>query len=47
MVGIEATQLAIMGKDVGLVLQDNVLIVSYSGLLITLSSLIFDFVWKE
>lgn len=47
MIGIEATQLSILGKDVNLILQDNVTIISYSGLLITLSSFLFEFVWKE
>jgi heme exporter protein B len=47
MVGIEATQFSIVGKDLKLILQDNIVIFAYSGLLITLSSLLFEFVWKE
>ncbi|MFN3306174.1 MAG: heme exporter protein CcmB [Candidatus Kapaibacteriota bacterium] len=47
MVGIEATQFSIMGRSPGMVLQNNVMIFGYTGLLITLSSLMFEFVWKE
>lgn len=47
MVGIEATQFSIIGKDPQLILQDNLMIIGYSGLLITLSSFLFEFVWKE
>ncbi len=47
MVGIEATQFSILGKNLDLVLQNNVMIFGYTGLLITLSSLMFEFVWKE
>ncbi|MCX7909762.1 MAG: heme exporter protein CcmB [Ignavibacteria bacterium] len=47
MVGIEATQYSIIGKDAEMVLQNNLVIIAYVGLLITLSSLLFEFVWKE
>lgn len=47
MAGIEATQYSIIGKNIDLILQDNLVIISYSGLMITLSSFLFEFVWKE
>lgn len=47
MLGIEATQFSILGKKIDLVLQNNLMILGYSGLLLTLSSFMFEFVWKE
>lgn len=47
MVGVEATHLSIVGKDLSLILKDNLLMFGYTGLLVTLSSFLFEFVWKD
>lgn len=47
MVGIEATQFSIVGKNLNLIMQNNLLMIAYSGLLVTLSSFLFEFVWKD
>ncbi len=47
MVGVEATHFSIIGKDFGLILKDNLLMFGYTGLLVTLSSFLFEFVWKD
>jgi heme exporter protein B len=47
MVGIEATTLSILGKNSTAILNDIALILAYSGLLVVVSSLVFEFVWRD
>lgn len=47
MVGIEATTLSILGKNSATILNDTTLILAYSGLLVAVSSLVFEFVWRD
>ncbi len=47
MVGIEATTLSILGKNSTVILNDIALILAYSGLLVVISSLVFEFVWRD
>lgn len=47
MVGIEATVLSILGKNSTMILNDIVLMLAYSGLLVVVSSLVFEFVWRD
>lgn len=47
MIGIDATYYSIVGKEMQTILQDILLMFSYSGLLLVVSSIIFDFVWSE
>jgi heme exporter protein B len=47
MLGIEATHFSLIGKDYALILKDNLFMFGYSGFLITLSSFLFEFVWKD
>lgn len=47
MVGIEATTLSILGGNSTVILNDIALILAYSGLLVVISSLVFEFVWRD
>ncbi|MCX7879516.1 MAG: heme exporter protein CcmB [Ignavibacteria bacterium] len=47
LVAIEATNLTIIGNNAEQVIRNNLLIFSYSGLLLTISSLLFEFVWED
>lgn len=47
MVGIEATTLSILGKNSTVILNDIALMLAYSGLLVVVSSLVFEFVWRD
>lgn len=47
MVGIESTTFSILGKNSEIILNDIALILAYSGLLVVVSSLLFEFVWRD
>ncbi|MGQ9818894.1 MAG: heme exporter protein CcmB [Candidatus Kapaibacteriales bacterium] len=46
-IGIEATYYSIIGKECQTILRDIVLMFGFTGLLLSLSSLVFDYVWRE
>ncbi len=47
MIGIDASNLAVKGIETISILQNNLFIFAYSGLIVTLSVILFEFVWNE
>lgn len=46
-IGIEATYYSIIGKEYQTILRDILLMFGFTGFLLTLSSIMFDYVWRE
>lgn len=46
-IGIEATYYSIIGKEYQTILRDLLLMFGFTGFLLTLSSIVFDYVWRE
>lgn len=47
MIGIEATHYSIIGKEEQTIFQDILMMIGFSGFLLVISSILFDFVWRE